>query len=336
MEHQHTLNTIYSSISRIIGPITTQTCSIINHIDAELPESFLTRLNDICHIKPVATTHQPPSLSQIIRLIVDNILNQNEETKRAPETSHIQPIHQQPIHQQPIIRPITPLATPLATAPTTYRSLFTNETKVNNEQPLMQTAFDSILNRSNATPLNILSRNDDNTRSNRDHQRLYSTEERKSALQSISTPELSPQRIPVIDDETEPPLRFNPNNTAHREIHIYDDANEPQNWVSSMPAGWDDIPQSRLNDDIQQSNDNESRPRSTRRRELTHDEIKNMARSVYVVLTTTNVKAPDFTKTTSSGQKKIKNFVNNITKKWLNTGAQIRAFINELNELQRT
>lgn len=116
------------------------------------------------------------------------------------------------------------------------------------------------------------------------------------------------------DRNTNPPERFSVNENAPRET-VETDA----------PRVTSDSPH------IDQTHI-VSQPRNVVQRSLPEATIKSVAANVYAMMANTSVRAPDFTRTTRTGYRKIRNFIHNITKIWL-ANNEIDAFCVELNRM---
>lgn len=140
-----------------------------------------------------------------------------------------------------------------------------------------------------------------------------------SSLNSNSSPEIPiPEiSIPTSIDDTDPPARFTVDERSHREVME----------TQALPPELS--PHEETKELINLPHQTSIAPQRNNIQEST---IKRLAANVKHILDTTSLRAPDFTNTTRSGYRKIKNFIKNITKVWL-TQEEIDVFTKEMQLL---
>jgi hypothetical protein len=127
----------------------------------------------------------------------------------------------------------------------------------------------------------------------------------------------------IIQDETEPPLRFIVNDRNNREVFIHNNdevIDTEATEVSSSP-------------NIQPAPSHSVVLSINQRNPVSNDIIMNLSAHIYNIITTTAIRPPNFNNINRTGYRKIKNFIHNLTKVWLNQ-SEINSFIVELNRLQ--
>lgn len=135
-----------------------------------------------------------------------------------------------------------------------------------------------------------------------------------------------PLNILENTNESSMPDRFVANEQNNREVIINDSDNRPNDLT--------DLEYKELNDEKTENIHNipshQSEFTSSARQPIEENTIERLVDVVKNVISTTNIKPPNFTSTTRVGYRKIKNFIRNITKVWL-TQNEVDKFVKEFN-----
>jgi hypothetical protein len=128
--------------------------------------------------------------------------------------------------------------------------------------------------------------------------------------------------VDVVSD-SEPPTRFMVNERNPREVLIHQN---PQTDITL------DVSSSDVNTNVRLVPSRTASIGNMRRCGVSDESIITAARCVHNSISTTVIRPPDFTNTTRSGYRKIKNFVHNLTKIWLSQ-SEIDKFLIEINKI---
>jgi hypothetical protein len=124
-------------------------------------------------------------------------------------------------------------------------------------------------------------------------------------------------------DDSEPPARFIVNERNSREVLIHQN---PQTDITIDSQPIDD------NLNVRSVPSHHTSISNVQRCGVSEESIIMAARCVYNTISSTAIRPPDFTNTTRSGYRKIKNFIHNLTKFWLSQ-AEIDKFLIEIDKL---
>jgi hypothetical protein len=139
-------------------------------------------------------------------------------------------------------------------------------------------------------------------------------------------------------DDSDPPDRFVANQRDGREVLIQANTTEANTTEANTTEA-----------NTTEANTTEANTTETRRARSVHssvvgnmnrigihiEQIQGIARKIHRSITDTQLRPPDFNNKSRTGYRKIKNFIYNLTKVWLNQ-SEIDSFIEELNLIEES